>query len=151
MAWQEVDSWLDEYPESVLNLGVGGVLGGASLVMLGLVLLQDVKIDKLKDETATLRQTAATYKLASEKKDKAVAECKETAIKNFEAAEQKRIDAEAAALLSEQRASATEQALEKIGEQYVVLKQTIQGECPAADDPAFLDFLCSGPGGCGGP
>lgn len=114
------------------------------LVLGGFILAQHFQIGKLEKEITRLRP----FEAADAVNQTAVNDCKATAEKNLKQAEEKKALSEQAATRSEKRSQELQTNLEELGEYATRLQRELEGGCPAIDDPAYTDFLCSGPLGC---
>lgn len=120
-------------------------LGVILIVLVGIIFYQDHRMNTLEKKA----ERADTYIHAAEKNKQAIKDCKLLAAKNLATAQRAQGAAEAAARRSEQKQTDLENELESVHVATKILRDKIKGECPAADEPAYLDFVCSGPLHCG--
>lgn len=121
---------------------------GVAAVLLGIIAYQEWWIDKLKTQTAEYKTSVETLRKTDEKNQQAILRCKTVAAKNIKEAERRKVLAELAAAQSKQRTKELEDKLAVIRGNVAGISASIVGTCVAADDPAYVDFLCSGPVGC---
>ena len=126
------------------EIAVGVAALGLCLALTVVIVYQDFRAGKLRTKVAEYETAVETFKRVNDKNQKEIAECKATAKQNIAEAEKRFDNAYRLAVESEEdRAALEAQLKETVG--HVI---ELQGECPAADDPRFIDFVCSGPIGC---
>ena len=117
---------------------------GALALLFVVVGYQDWQLKKAHVESQT-------WQVANDLNQEAIADCKRTAAENIRAANIKKELSEAAAVRNEKRVKELERDLEVAYESRSSVANRVQGDCPAAADPEFVGFLCSGPLGCDDP
>jgi uncharacterized protein YlxW (UPF0749 family) len=110
-------------------------------LLLGLFKCQETRIEDAQAERDE-------YKTKYEDHKRTVEDCERIAQETKETAEAEQAKVEASAERADKYNKKLEKELEKSSERYAELHSKIVGSCPAAADPAFIEFLCSGPAGC---
>lgn len=121
---------------------------GALALLFVVVGYQDWKLERVYFGHA---EEIQDLKSANDTNQEAIEDCKRTAAENIRAANIKKALSEAAAVRNEKRVKELERDLAAAYESRSSVANRVQGDCPAAADPEFVGFLCSGPLGCDDP
>ena len=127
---------------------VVGTFVGFALALLLLAGVQNWRIKGLQEKLAANAVSLVVYEEANVKNQKAVTDCKVAADKSFRNIERKRKEEQQAAERHEQRSKELEDRLAIANGRASDLATRLVGNCIAASEPEFIDFLCSGPLGC---
>jgi chromosome segregation ATPase len=117
----------------------------AIALLVGTIMYQDWRIDNLKAKASGYQDAISTLNVSLEKHEVAVSECRRIAAENFEESEKQRLKVAEAAERIKALESENARKLEDIADEESRIITEVAGECPAADDPDFLDWLYDSP------